>query len=132
MHISTAVEQSYMYTSGATEMGRGERSNPFPTMKTPGVGTYNIYKEVKEPKKRSHRSPDDAEDVNVPTYMLKDKIHPIPKHFKKSKKKVEDPKTHDVKEVWTFVPPDLKPLHEWSTKIHAVVEHAREQPEGWT
>ena len=48
MLIATAVEQSYMYTSVATEMGHRERSNPFPTMKTPGPGTYNIYKEVKD------------------------------------------------------------------------------------
>lgn len=49
MHIATTVEQNYMYTAGATEMGRGERSNPFPQMNTPGPGAYNIYKNVKEP-----------------------------------------------------------------------------------
>jgi len=49
MHIATTVEQNYMYTAGATEMGRGERSNFFPLMNTPGPGAYNIYKDVKEP-----------------------------------------------------------------------------------
>jgi hypothetical protein len=49
MHIATTVEQNYMYTAGATEMGRGERSNFLPLMNTPGPGAYNIYKNVKEP-----------------------------------------------------------------------------------
>jgi len=95
MHIATAVEQNYMYTSGATEMGRGERSNPFPTMKTPGPGAYNIYKEVKEKGKAVHRTSEEEEEVNVPSYMIKDKIHPIAR----GPKLKEAPKT--LKDKWT-------------------------------
>ena len=36
-----AHEQNYMYAKGATEMGRGERSNPFGTSKTPGPGAHD-------------------------------------------------------------------------------------------
>lgn len=52
MHIATSVEQNFMYTAGATEMGRGERSNTLPRMNVPGPGAYNIYKEVKDPRAR--------------------------------------------------------------------------------
>ena len=51
-----------MFTAGATEMGRGERSNPFPLMNTPGPGAYNVTKEVKELRTRS-KSPNDEEET---------------------------------------------------------------------
>lgn len=71
-------------------------------------------------KQPTHRSSDkEEEEVNVPTYMTKDKIHPIAK----GPKLKEAPKT--LKEKWTHQPADWKPLADWSTKMHAVVEDAR-------
>ena len=70
MHIATKVEQNYMYTAGATEMGRGERSNPFPLMNTPGPGAYNIYKEVKEPAIKSSKTIEvinENQDIEIET-----------------------------------------------------------------
>lgn len=43
-------------------MGRGERSNPFPTFATPGPGAYAIYKDVKDPKTLS-KGQDDLDEV---------------------------------------------------------------------
>ena len=54
--------------SGATDMGRGERSNPFPLLNTPGPGTYNIYKDVKEPATKTSKTievVDENKDIEV-------------------------------------------------------------------
>ena len=51
-----------MYTSGAVDMGRGERSNLVNGRpeETPGPGAHNIYKEV--PEMRKGRRTDDEEE----------------------------------------------------------------------
>lgn len=46
-------------------MGRGERSNPFPALNTPGPGAYEIYRAVPEPKTRKRDKSHDPSIDNV-------------------------------------------------------------------
>jgi hypothetical protein len=132
MHIATTVEQNYMYTAGATEMGRGERSNPFPLLNTPGPGAYNIYKEVKEPRTRTKSPKEDVKEEE-----LKKKIAKIPKYpwggkvmtiLEKKQDKEEERVDIDMyKEV-----PTWNPTKDWALQRLDENEKARDQPQGWT
>jgi len=106
MHIATTVEQNYMFTAGATEMGRGERSNTLPLLKTPGPGAYNLMKEIKEPRTRS-KSPKEDEELEmskkikkIPKYTFGGKIMTILKQTQdKEEERVDNEKYINV-EAW--------------------------------
>jgi hypothetical protein len=61
MNIAGKVEQNFMYTSGAVDMGRGQRTSLVKGRpeETPGPGAHAIYKEV--PDMRKGRQTNDDE-----------------------------------------------------------------------
>ncbi len=131
MHIATTVEQNFTYTSGATEMGRGQRSNPFPLMNTPGPGTYNVSKEVKELRTRS-KSPQEEEPAElkkkikkIPKYAFGGKIMTILKQTQDKEEERVDNEMYKVVEAWN-------PTGDWATQRLQENNKARERPEGWT
>ena len=120
-----------MFTAGATEMGRGERSNPFPLMNTPGPGAYNVTKEVKELITRS-KSPNDEEETElkkkikkIPKYAFGGKIMTVLKQTQDKEEERVDNEKYIVVEAWN-------PTGDWAAQRLQENNKARDRPEGWT
>jgi hypothetical protein len=135
MHIATQVEQTYTFTSGATEMARGKRWDPNSgTLSVPGPGTYNISKSV-APLKTLKTSKDfqEREEQLAEEAALKKKLKHIPKAPSPSKlvmikeqladkKEVERVDLSQYKEVAEF-----GPTSDWAKARLKMSEKARDQ-----
>ena len=136
MHIATTVEQNYMYTAGATEMGRGERSNPFPLLNTPGPGAYNIYKEVKEPTATKSRKTIEVinENQDIEVQPRPKSIPKAPAPFNTMMVRVQkgDKEETRVERSLYEVLEDWKPTNEWAHQRMRISQKAKETLGGWT
>jgi hypothetical protein len=70
MHIATTVEQSFTFTSGGNAIGKSQRTNTLPTMNVPGPGSYNLRKEIREPRTMS-KVKDEVEPEDLGDSKLK-------------------------------------------------------------
>lgn len=136
MHIATTVEQNYMYTAGATEMGRGERSNPFLLQNTPGPGAYNIYKEVKEPQVTKSVKTIEVinENQDIEIQPLSKPIPKAPAPFNTIMVRVQkgDKEENRVERSIYEVLEDWKPTNEWAHERLRISQKSKETFGGWT